>query len=80
MTTVAFGESIKRREDPRLITGRGNYVDDIKMVGMLHLTLVRCPYAHANIRSIDTSQATAVDGVVAYGRYELDSLRRHVRR
>lgn len=65
MTTVAFGDSIKRREDPRLITGRGNYVDDIKMVGMLHLTLVRCPYAHANIKSIDTSQATAVDGVVA---------------
>ena len=63
--SAAFGASIKRREDPRLITGRGTYVDDIKMVGMLNITLVRSPYAHANITSIDTSAASAVDGVVA---------------
>ena len=60
-----FGASIKRREDPRLIAGQGTYVDDIKLVGMLHLELVRSPYAHANINSIDTSAARAVDGVVA---------------
>ena len=63
--SAAFGASIKRREDPRLITGRGTYVDDIKMVGMLNIVLVRSPYAHANITSIDTSAASAVDGVVA---------------
>ena len=64
-TTSPFGASIKRREDPRLISGQGTYVDDIKMVGMLHLSLVRSPYAHANIVSIDTSAAEAADGVVA---------------
>ena len=63
--SAAFGASIKRREDPRLITGRGTYVDDIKMGGMLHMALVRSPYAHANITSIDTSAASAADGVVA---------------
>ena len=64
-TTSPFGASIKRREDPRLISGQGTYVDDIKMVGMLHLALVRSPYAHANIVSVDTSAALAAEGVVA---------------
>ena len=64
-TTSPFGASIKRREDPRLISGLGTYVDDIKMVGMLHLALVRSPYAHANIVSVDTSAAKAAEGVVA---------------
>ncbi len=63
--SAAFGASIKRREDPRLITGRGTYVDDIKLVGMLHIALVRSPYAHANITGIDTSAASNSDGVVA---------------
>jgi len=65
MTTQVFGSSIKRREDPRLITGQGNYVDDIKLVGMLSLAIVRSPHAHANIKGIDTSKAEALDGVVA---------------
>jgi carbon-monoxide dehydrogenase large subunit len=65
MTTAVFGSSIKRREDPRLITGQGNYVDDIKLIGMLHMVIVRSPHAHANIRGIDASAAQAVDGVVA---------------
>lgn len=64
-TSAVFGSSIKRREDPRLITGRGTYVDDVKLVGMLHLVLVRSPHAHARIRRIDTSRAKAVPGVVA---------------
>ncbi len=64
-TTSPFGASIKRREDPRLISGQGTYVDDIKMVGMLHLALVRSPYAHAKINSVDTSAAEAAEGVVA---------------
>lgn len=68
MTTTSspvFGASIKRREDPRLITGRGTYVDDVKLAGMLHMSLVRSPEAHANITSIDTSAAKALTGVVA---------------
>ena len=65
MTTQVFGSSIKRREDPRLITGQGNYVDDIKLVGMLHAVFVRSPLAHANINSVETSNAEALEGVVA---------------
>jgi carbon-monoxide dehydrogenase large subunit len=65
MTTQVFGSSIKRREDPRLITGQGNYVDDIKLLGMLHVAFVRSPHAHANIKSVETSKAEALEGVVA---------------
>ena len=68
MTTTSspvFGSSIKRREDPRLITGKGTYVDDVKLAGMLHMSFVRSPEAHANIKSIDTSAAKALSGVVA---------------
>ena len=57
MTTAVFGSSIKRREDPRLITGNATYVDDVKLVGMHYLALARSPYAHARIKSIDTSPA-----------------------
>ena len=64
MTTL-IGEPIKRREDPALITGRGRYVGDINLPAMTHLTVVRSPYAHAKITSIDLSAATATPGVVA---------------
>jgi carbon-monoxide dehydrogenase large subunit len=59
------GHSVKRKEDERFIRGKGNYVDDITLPGMLHMELLRSPYAHARIRSIDTSRATALPGVVA---------------
>ena len=59
-----IGESIKRREDERLITGKGAYVDDVRMVGMLHLALARSPHAHARINSVDASAALDIDGVV----------------
>ncbi len=59
------GQRVKRREDPRLIQGRGTYVDDIALVGMLHLAFKRSDLAHARIRSIDTSAAEALDGVEA---------------
>src|ERR1051325_3299639 len=59
------GKSIKRREDPRFITGRGQYVDDVKLPGMTYAAFVRSPHAHARIRSIDVSRARAVPGVVA---------------
>ncbi len=60
-----FGKRIKRTEDPRFITGNGNYLDDIKLASMAHLAILRSPYAHANIRSVDTSKAKAMPGVVA---------------
>ena len=59
------GARVKRREDPRLIQGRGTYVDDIKIVGMLHLAFARSDVAHGRIRSVDTSAAEAMDSVEA---------------
>jgi len=60
-----LGHSVKRKEDERFIRGKGNYVDDITLPGMLHLELLRSPFAHARIRSVDTSRAAALPGVVA---------------
>lgn len=59
------GKSIKRVNDRRLITGTGRYVDDVRAGGVLHAVTIRSPYAHAHIRSIDTSRAAASPGVVA---------------
>lgn len=59
------GQRVKRREDPRLIQGRGTYVDDIALVGMQYLAFKRSDVAHARIRSIDTSAAAAMEGVEA---------------
>ena len=59
------GERVKRREDPRLIQGRGTYVDDVKIVGMQHLAFKRSDVAHGRISSIDTRAAAAMDGVEA---------------
>ena len=63
--TDVLGERVKRVEDPRFITGGGRYLDDIKLPGMARMTIMRSPYAHANIRSIDTSAAKAMPGVIA---------------
>jgi aerobic carbon-monoxide dehydrogenase large subunit len=60
-----IGCSRKRREDPRFLQGKGNYVDDIKLPGMLFGVMVRSPYAHAVIKSIDTAKAKALRGVHA---------------
>lgn len=60
-----FGSRQKRKEDPRLITGRATYVDDIQLPGLLYATMVRSPYAHAAINAIDSSAAKASPGVVA---------------
>ena len=60
-----MGHSIKRKEDPRFIRGQGNYVDDIQLPGMLHMDIVRSPYAHARILKIDSSKALKVPGVLA---------------
>ncbi len=60
-----MGHSIKRKEDPRFLRGRGNYVDDIQLPGMLHMDIARSPYAHAKIKKIDTEKAMKVPGVLA---------------
>jgi carbon-monoxide dehydrogenase large subunit len=60
-----MGHSIKRKEDPRFIRGKGNYVDDIQLPGMLHMDIVRSPYAHAKILAIHTEKALKVPGVLA---------------
>jgi aerobic carbon-monoxide dehydrogenase large subunit len=59
------GERVKRREDPRLIQGKGTYVDDLAVVGMRHMAFKRSDVAHGHIRSIDTSTAEQMDGVEA---------------
>jgi aerobic carbon-monoxide dehydrogenase large subunit len=59
------GASVKRSEDPRILAGRGRYVDDIKLPGMLHAAFVRSPLAHARVLAVDASAARALPGVVA---------------
>src|SRR6201997_1674110 len=61
---IGFGR-LKRKEDARFIRGKGTYLDDIRLPGMLHGAVLRSPYAHARIISIDTSEALALPGVAA---------------
>src|SRR6266567_6687316 len=67
MAVVAkyVGTSVPRKEDPELLTGQANYTEDLVVPGMLHMVVVRSPFAHARIRSVDVSKALAMDGVVA---------------
>ena len=60
-----MGHSMKRKEDARFLHGKGNYVDDIKLPGMLYMDIVRSPYAHAKIKSINSDKALAIPGVLA---------------
>ena len=60
-----IGDSIKRKEDDRFIRGKGNYLDDVVLPGMLHMSINRSPFAHARIKSINSAAAQAVPGVVA---------------
>jgi carbon-monoxide dehydrogenase large subunit len=64
-TVKEVGKDRRRKEDQRLITGRTRWVDNIALPGMLHIAMVRSPYAHARITSIDTSAAKAAPNVVA---------------
>jgi carbon-monoxide dehydrogenase large subunit len=59
-----IGQSFKRVEDPRLITGEGRYVDDVQLPRMCYAAILRSPYAHARIRNIDASKASQTPGVV----------------
>src|SRR6476469_5936151 len=60
-----MGHSVKRKEDPRFIRGQGEYIDDVNLPGQLWLDIVRSPYAHATIKSIDASEALKIPGVAA---------------
>jgi carbon-monoxide dehydrogenase large subunit len=59
------GSSVRRSEDPRILTGKGHYVDDVRIPGMLHAAFVRSPFAHARITNVDVTAAREVPGVVA---------------
>lgn len=63
--TQYIGKPIRRVEDFRFVTGRGRYVDDITLPGMLYAAILRSPYAHAKIKQIDTTAAKDAPGVVA---------------
>ena len=65
MSNKFIGQSVLRTEDKRFTTGKGRYTDDIKLVGMTYAYILRSPYAHARIKSIDISAAKAMPGVVA---------------
>src|SRR3989442_7662261 len=60
-----FGSGIKRREDPRLITGRATYTDDVKLPGLLYAAVLRSTYAHAKLGKVDVAKAKKAPGVVA---------------
>ena len=60
-----IGRPIRRNEDPRLLTGRALFVDDLELPGMLHVAFLRSQYAHARLRSVDISGALAKPGVIA---------------
>jgi len=60
-----MGHSVKRKEDPRFIRGKGEYIDDLVLKGMLWLDIVRSPYAHATIKGIDATEALKIPGVLA---------------
>lgn len=63
-STSFMGATIRRREDPRLITGSATYVDDVHMPGMVYLSLLRCPYAHARISALNLESVRALPGVL----------------
>ena len=77
MGQFSIGQSVRRREDPRLLTGRGRFYDDLKLADQLHAAIVRSPHAHADIRGIDARAALQMPGVhvVLTGKdYEADGL------
>jgi len=65
MGVEGIGASVVRKEDKRFITGKGRYVDDVKLVGMTHAHFVRSPHAHAKVKGIDSAEAMKMPGVIA---------------
>ncbi|MBF6594420.1 MAG: xanthine dehydrogenase family protein [Thermaceae bacterium] len=64
MAETYIGKPLKRLEDPKLLSGHGAYLEDLTQPGTLHLALLRSPYAHAKINSVETSEALRIPGVV----------------
>src|SRR3984893_2736254 len=62
---AGIGDTVRRKEDARLLTGSGCYSDDVNLEGQVYAAMVRAPHAHALIRSIDTAAARAMPGVLA---------------
>ena len=60
-----IGQAVKRKEDPELLTGKAQFIADAEMPGMLHMAIVRSPYAHARITAIDASAALELSEVAA---------------
>lgn len=67
---AGIGARVRRKEDPRLITGSATYTDDIQLPGTLYVQMVRSPFAHAAVRSVRREAALAVPGVVGVYTYE----------
>src|ERR1700757_32344 len=65
MKQFGIGQPVRRVEDRRFITGRGNYLDDVSLPRQAHAFLLRSPHAHARIRAVDTAAARAAPGVLA---------------
>ena len=65
MTGQGIGVAVRRKEDVRFLTGRGNYVDDINRPGQVHAVMLRSPHAHAEIGKIDVDDARQAPGVIA---------------
>ena len=65
VTTPSIGQSVRRKEDARLLTGTTNWTDNIQLPGTLHMQFVRSPFAHAKITRVDLTAALAMPGVVA---------------
>src|SRR5262245_36414389 len=65
MSQKYVGQAMKRKEDPRLVSGTSTYVDDIVIPGMLHMAITRSIHGHARITRVDTSKAQKIPGVVA---------------
>ncbi|MCP4663675.1 MAG: xanthine dehydrogenase family protein molybdopterin-binding subunit [bacterium] len=72
MSTRVIGQPIRRNEDPRLLTGRALFIDDLELPGMVHVAFLRSPHAHARIGSIDLAEAREREGVLAV--YTADDL------
>jgi carbon-monoxide dehydrogenase large subunit len=76
MGTTFFGSGIRRREDPRLISGDAKYTDDIVLPGMVHAAMLRSPHAHARLKAVDVSRAKDAAGVLAvYTGADIDALK-----
>ncbi len=65
MGEQGIGASVLRKEDKRFITGKGRFVDDIKLIGMSYAHFVRSPHAHAKVKGIDVAAAMKMPGVMA---------------